>query len=153
MSRDPAHDCDQHAHEDGSVRADGQLSDVRAPSSVVLVEDDADIRQLLELLLARHARLVLGQSFGDARDALVAVRDGAPEVIVCDVGLPGMSGLEAVPLFREACPDTLIVMYTAAPDGCHQAGALGADAVVGKDGAPTRLFDQVVELLEQRRCS
>jgi CheY-like chemotaxis protein len=146
MSRDPAHASHPDAPENAALRASGR----HASSSVMLVEDDVDIRELLEMLLARDSRLGLAQSFGDARDALVAVRDGAPEAIVCDVGLPGMSGLEALPHLRQACPDAIIVMYTAAPDRCDGAMALGADAVVGKDTAPTRLFEHLVELLRRR---
>ena len=119
----------------------------------MIVEDDDDIRRLLELVLARDHRLAVGHSFDNASDALVAVSAGRPEVILCDVGLPGMSGLEALPHLRAACPDTVIVMYTANPEGSHEAVALGADAVVGKDTVPTRLFEQVVELLEQRAYS
>lgn len=120
------------------------------PYSVTLIEDDPDIRMLLELVLGRDDRLFLGQSFDNAGAALEAVRADPPEVILCDVGLPGMSGLEAVPLLRDACPTTLIVMYTADPEGSFCAEECGADAVVGKDTLPTRLLGEVVELLEQR---
>ena len=96
-------------------------------------------------MLARDHRLAVGHSFDNASDALVAVSAGRPEVILC--------GLEALPHLRAACPDTVIVMYTANPEGSHEAVALGADAVVGKDTVPTRLFEQVVELLEQRAYS
>lgn len=118
--------------------------------ALIIVEDDADIRRLLRIQLARDDRLDLGPSFDSAHDALAAVRNGCPDAIVCDVDLPGMSGLEALPSIRDACPDAVIVMYTANPEGSLDALALGADAVVGKDTDPTRLFDQVVELLGQR---
>lgn len=51
---------------------------------------------------------------------------------------------------RDACPDTVIVMYTGTPEVSLAALALGADAVVGKDAVPARLFDQVVTLLERK---
>jgi len=81
---------------------------------------------------------------------VAAARLGCPDAVICDVGLPGMSGLDAVPLFRDACPGSVIVMYTANPEGSQDAVALGADAVVGKDTIPTRLLEQVVKLLERR---
>ena len=115
----------------------------------MIIEDDADIRALLEILLDRDEQLTLVQSLDNASDALDAVRTDRPDVILCDVGLPGMSGLEAVPLLRDVCPDTVIVMYTANPEGARDAVALGANAVVGKDTGPIRLFGQVVELLEK----
>lgn len=118
--------------------------------SLMIVEDDPDLTRLLELRLDRDDRLVHSRSFVTAVDALSAVRDECPDVILCDVGLPLMSGLEAAPLLREACPNAVIVMYTAAPDSARHAIALGADAVVSKEYGPTRLFDQVVELLQRR---
>ena len=124
------------------------------PHSLVIIEDDADIRHLLELLIRRDGRLTLDRSFNNAGDALAAVREGCqPEVILCDVGLPGMSGLDALPLLRGACPEAVIMMYTANPESALDAVTLGADAVVGKDTLPPRLFDQVLELLEQRAYS
>ena len=44
-------------------------------------------------------------------------------------------------------------MYTANPEGAFDAMSLGADAVVGKDTLPPRLFEQVLELLERRAYS
>ena len=123
------------------------------PYSVLVIEDDPDIRQLLELLLRRDNRLALDRSFDNAADALTAVRDGGPEVILCDVGLPGMSGVEAVPHFRAVCPDAVIVMYTANLEAAFGAEVLGVDAVVSKDTAPARLFEKVLELIEQRMSS
>ena len=122
----------------------------RAPYSLIVVEDDADIRGLLTFVLARDDRLALGQSFDNAGDALAAIRTRCPDAILCDVGLPGMSGLDALPLLRKECPHSVIVMYTANPEGSQDALALGADAVVGKDTVPTRLLEHVVELLEQK---
>ena len=123
---------------------------VDAPYSLVIVEDDADIRDLLRIVLARDGRLVAGRAFDNAEDAVAAVRHDCPDAILCDVGLPGMSGLEALPLLRAACPTGVIVMYTANPEGSQDAMTSGADAVVGKDTVPTRLVEQVVELLERR---
>ena len=117
--------------------------------SLVIVEDDPDLTRLLELRLDRDDRLVHSRSFETAIDALAGVRDDCPDVIICDVGLPMMSGLEALPGLRAACPDAVIVMYTAAPDSARHAPALGADAVVSKEYGPSRLFDHVVELLRR----
>lgn len=125
------------------------VSAARPPFILVVVEDDPDVRRLLGMLLARDDRLVLGSSFDNASDALAAVRSDCPDAIVCDVGLPGMSGLQALPLLRAACPDTVIVMYTGNPEGSLGALVLGADAVVGKGSDPTEVLDRILELLEQ----
>jgi CheY-like chemotaxis protein len=132
------------------IPADDAAPAARRPYVLMVVEDDADLRHLLRILIALDDRLALGSSFDNARDALAAVGNGCrPDAILCDVGLPGMSGLEALPRLRDACPDTVIVMYTGNPEGSLDALARGADAVVSKDTLPARLFDHVVALLER----
>ncbi len=121
------------------------------PYSLVLIEDDPDIRLLLELFARRDGRLALDRSFDNATEALVEVCHGCPEV--CDVGLSGMSGMDALPLLRGACPEAVIVMYTANPEGALDAVTLGAVEVIGKDTLPARLFEHVLDLLEQRAYS
>ena len=76
----------------------------RPPCSVVVIEDNIHMRQLLELRLARHDRLALARSFDTAEDVLLAVRDEGADVMLCDVGLRGMSGLEATPCSGRRAP-------------------------------------------------
>ena len=124
------------------------------PDSVMIVEDDSDMRRLLEIVLNRNDRLSRDLSFDNASDALGEILSGVcPAAILCDAGLPGMSGLRAVPLFREACPNAVIVIYTANPEGCSDAVTRGADAVMSKATLPTQVVEHVAELLEQRTTS
>jgi CheY-like chemotaxis protein len=118
---------------------------------VVLVEGDADIRRLVEILLTRSDRLALSGSFDNAESALLTIADGSsPAAILCGIGLTGMSGLEAIPLLRDACPDTVIVTYTADLQRARGAVALGADAVVGKNTIPSLLPQMLLDLIEKR---
>ena len=67
---------------------------------VLVVEDDPDIRQLVELRLRGLGHRVVAASSGP--EALTVIADrGAPDVVVLDVAMPGMTGLEVLAALRE----------------------------------------------------
>lgn len=81
--------------------------------TVWLVEDDPNYRKSLELLISSEESLVLGVSAASAEEALrVTAKKQAPDVILQDIGLPGMSGIEAIAHFKKTYPDLFIIMLT-----------------------------------------
>ncbi|MCI2238648.1 response regulator [Kineococcus sp. TRM81007] len=68
-------------------------------AKVLVVEDDADIRTLLDLRLRAAGHRVIGAESAPAALAVIAER-GAPDVLVSDVSLPGTTGLELVAALR-----------------------------------------------------
>lgn len=69
-------------------------------TKVLVVEDDVDIRNLVEVRLRRHGHRVV--SVGSGEEALLVLDErGAPDVVVLDVLLPGMSGLELLAAVRQ----------------------------------------------------
>jgi CheY-like chemotaxis protein len=83
--------------------ASPSLKDVR----VLLVEDDPDTRGLLEHLLRERGAEV--GAYGSAEDALDAFAADRPDVIVSDIGLPGMDGVEFLRRVAESCGDDGVV--------------------------------------------
>ena len=73
-----------------------------------------------------------------------------PDAIICDVHMPRMDGIEALPRLREACPEGVIVMWSSDPDSALSAPGLGADAVVDKAEDPAGLMDLLVGLSSSR---
>jgi two-component system, OmpR family, response regulator TctD len=78
---------------------------------VLLVEDDPTMRSTLERALSRRGLQV--DSCGDGARALTAWRDGAPDVVVLDLTLPGLDGLEVLAQARQAGIDTPVLILTA----------------------------------------
>lgn len=76
-----------------------QPSDVGSPASVVVIEDDADVRFLLERHLRHLGWTVRGVETGE--EGLAAVADSCPDAVVVDLGLPGISGADVVRHLRE----------------------------------------------------
>jgi DNA-binding response OmpR family regulator len=111
---------------------------------VLLVEDDHDIAEPLARALAREGYEVT--TAGDGRVALAAVLDAPPDLIILDVGLPGMDGLEVCRHVRDVHPGVPILMLTAR-DGELETVA-GLDA--GADDYVTKPFRLAVLLARVR---
>jgi two-component system, chemotaxis family, chemotaxis protein CheY len=120
------------------------------PLSVLVVDDRPEIAQVLTYLVESDDRLHLTGLAKDGVDALEHTRRLSPDAIVCDVHMPRMDGLEALPLLRAACPESVIVMYTSEPDTARVAPTLGADAVVDKADDPGVLIELLVDLCAAR---
>ena len=89
--------------------------DLREPQptrgTVVLVDDMSSMRMLLKGILENIGFTVV-QSVGNGEAAVKAAKDHHPALMCLDVDMPVMSGLEALPLIREASPQTKVVMVT-----------------------------------------
>ena len=91
--------------------------------------------------LARGAKCgILGDS-GDARAAIESIAQILPDVVLLDISMPGLSGLDAIGPMREAHPRVRIVMLThhEGESFVDQAMRAGADGYLSKDSDPTEL--------------
>jgi len=119
--------------------------------SVLLVDDQPHVLHLLTMLVAADHRLTLAGTATDGRSAVAAARQHRPEAIVCDVQMPVMDGLQALPHLRRACPASVIVMYSSDVDAAWRGLQHGADAVFDKAHDATLLLDALVQLCRQGR--
>ena len=83
------------------------------PYSLFIVDDEDTLRGTLTIALEGRYRLA---DFPDAESAVAAARVDPPDLVLLDLGLPGMSGIEAIPVFRTIAPEILIVVITAYED-------------------------------------
>ena len=105
-----------------------------SPITIVLAEDHAVVRQGLRLLLETEADLkVVGEAVS-GRQAVDMVHDLRPNVIVMDIAMPLLNGLEATRQIRKAVPKTKVVILSAHSDDTYveHAMALGASGFVIK---------------------
>ena len=80
--------------------------------SVYICDNYGALRDLMRFALEDDPRVKV---IGEAEDAITCVRElpqARPDVLVLDLRMPGVTGLEAVPQIREASPDTRIVVYS-----------------------------------------
>jgi len=99
--------------------------------TIFVVDDEEHVREGIGMTLEGRYALEL---FADAESAIPAIRDGYPDLVLLDIGLPGLSGLEALPLMKQRCPDLRVVVITAFEDvkSVVQAMKLGAHDYVVK---------------------
>lgn len=83
------------------------------PIRVLVVDDTEDIRLLLRFALDHDPHFQVVGEAGSGEDAVDHCRRDCPDVVLLDCMLPGMSGLDALPLIRDACPHTKVVMTSA----------------------------------------
>lgn len=100
-------------------------------ASVVICDDDDLARRVIRGVLSDAGWDVVGEA-GRALDALEVVRRTEPEVLVLDVALPGVTGLEAIAAFNEASPSTAIVLLSAFDLADDEVTSSGAAAAVQK---------------------
>jgi DNA-binding NarL/FixJ family response regulator len=120
------------------------------PIRVALVEDQERTRQGLAALVGGTPGFAVVGSFGSMEEALPALEREPPDVLLADVGLPGMSGIEGVRLLSERDPEIAILMLTVYGDGerVFEAICAGACGYLLKDTPPNRLLEAIRELHE-----
>jgi DNA-binding NarL/FixJ family response regulator len=123
------------------------------PISIVLADDHAIFRQGLRRVLGEDPRVrVVGEAC-DGREALEIVKAQEPRVVLMDLTMPGLSGLEATRRIRKAHPKTQVVILSVHSDEEHIARALESGAVgyLLKDIRAPELFDAIEAAAGGRR--
>jgi DNA-binding NarL/FixJ family response regulator len=98
------------------------------PIRVSIVEDDSASGQILSATISRTPGFQFVSRFTDAESALAALPDEKPDVVLMDINLPGLSGVECVRQLRPRLPGTQFVMVTVYEDSDHIFNALAAGA-------------------------
>lgn len=96
--------------------------------AVSIVEDDAQARKILAGWVTHAPGFCLSGDWGDAETAVAALPQKHPDVVLMDINLPGISGVEAVKKLKTILPQTQFVMLTVYEDADHIYNALAAGA-------------------------
>ena len=116
---------------------------------VVIVEDQRELREGLAMLINGTAGFRCAGSFRTMEDALRGISRELPELVLTDIGLPGMSGTEGIRILKERYPDLPMVALTVYDDDDEIFGALCAGALgyLLKNTPPARLLECLKEVV------
>ena len=121
----------------------------QAPIRVVLADDTRDIRLLLSLALELAGGFEVVGEAGDGREAIAQATLHRPDVVLLDLAMPVLDGLQAIPQIREQAPESVIVILSGfgADAMGEEAVRLGATTYVQKGVNPTELAEQLRALV------
>lgn len=119
------------------------------PVTIALIEDQREIREGLAILIGGTDGFRIAGSYGSMESALPRIAADAPHLILIDAGLPGMSGIEGIPLLRERCPEAVVMVLSVHGDDERIFSALcaGASGYLLKNTPPARLLDSLREAI------
>jgi DNA-binding NarL/FixJ family response regulator len=114
---------------------------------VAIVEDRREIRESLAMLIGGTDGFACTGGYRSMEEALAKLKHHQPHVVLCDIGLPGMSGIEGIRILKELYPDLLILMLTIYDDDerIFDAICAGACGYLLKKTPPLRLLESLKE--------
>ena len=120
-----------------------------SPKIISIVEDKADLREAMNMMIELSAAYQLGGSFSNAEEAIKKIPDILPDVVLMDINLPGMSGIGCVNSLKSRFPEMLFLMCTAYEDEDKIFDSLkaGASGYILKTEGPVKIIDAIDELV------
>jgi DNA-binding NarL/FixJ family response regulator len=116
--------------------------------TVALVEDDSDLRDSIVRYVGGTPGFACVGAFGNAEEALLKIPKLLPNVVLMDINLPGMSGIQGAARLKVIAPSVPIVMLTVYEDSnqVFQALAAGACGYLVKSASPEKLLEAIREV-------
>lgn len=116
--------------------------------SVGLVEDHTEFRQSMVFLIDSSPAFEVQWAYGSAEEALH--RYSPVDIVLLDINLPGLTGVEAIRLFKQKEPAPKIMMLTILEDDQHVFEAIqnGADGYILKKTAPAKIPEAIQQVVE-----
>lgn len=118
--------------------------------NLIIYDDNDKLRHTLEVLLTESAGFVVKASYNNCDHAIDQIRENYPELIIMDIDMPGIGGINGVSLIKEEYPGIKIVMHTVFEDDEKIFDSLcaGADGYLLKSTNPSKLVQSLHELME-----
>ena len=116
--------------------------------SIAIIEDDEDIRESLEILVQSTEGFICTGTFGDAEAGLGFLIANPADIVLMDIHLPGMNGIECVRQLKLVHPGMQFIMCTVFKDDDSVFNALkaGATGYLLKNDDPAKIIDAIHEL-------
>jgi YesN/AraC family two-component response regulator len=118
---------------------------------VLIVDDSEDLRELLSMVIERHPsgwRVVATAAEGE--EGIEEARSNQPDLVLLDIAMPVMDGMQALPQIREVAPEAVVVMLSGYPFSAAGQNALdaGAHGYLEKSDLVRGLIPRLERILE-----
>src|SRR5688500_15945378 len=117
---------------------------------ICIVEDLKDVREGISSLLTFDERFEVLSAYPNAEIATEELPAWQPDIVIMDINLPGMSGIECIRKVKALCPHTQFMMFTIyeADDKVFEALSAGASGYLLKKTPLSKIVDALIELYE-----
>lgn len=118
--------------------------------SISVVEDMEEVRQKVKRIIDESEEFICLSTYSNAEKALEELPDLKPDIVLMDINLPGMSGIECIKEIKKKCPQIQFMMFTIYENSeqVYEALAAGATGYLLKKTAPEEILDALKELYE-----
>jgi DNA-binding NarL/FixJ family response regulator len=118
--------------------------------NIGIVEDDRELRESLAKVVEGHTRLRCVATCKSAEEALQLMPSVAPDVVLMDINLPGMTGIKCTALLKDRLPKTQILMLTIYSNNYNIFEALqaGASGYLLKSNSSEEVIDSIIGVME-----
>ena len=117
---------------------------------VTIFEDNRNLREGLTQLIGGSSGFMCAGAFANCNNLVKDIESTSPDVILMDIEMPGMNGIEAVKIVKEKFPDVKILMETIFDenDKIFQSICNGAEGYILKNTAPAQILSAIKEIYE-----
>jgi DNA-binding NarL/FixJ family response regulator len=118
--------------------------------NVMIIEDDDTYRESLQAAINASQNLACPYACESCEEALeILEKDFAPEILLLDIKLPGISGIEGIPKFKAFSPATHIIMLTVFDDDdlIFNAVCRGAEGYLLKSATPRQIYESIQNVM------
>jgi DNA-binding NarL/FixJ family response regulator len=118
------------------------------PIRICIVEDLKEIREGMVSMLSLDERFEMMTAFTDAEAAIEELPQIQPDIVIMDINLPGMNGIECIRKTKALCPSTQFMMFTIYENDekVFEALAAGASGYILKKTTISKIVDSLIEL-------
>jgi DNA-binding NarL/FixJ family response regulator len=118
--------------------------------NVAIVEDEDEIRGLLEQIIDRSPGFSCKHVYKDCESAIQSIKEARPDVVLMDIQLPGINGIEGIKILKDQMPDTDFIMLTIRDEEevIFQSLCAGATGYLLKETPPVKLLAAIREVRE-----
>jgi DNA-binding NarL/FixJ family response regulator len=117
-------------------------------STVLIVDDHALVRSSLRSILNGQSNINVCGEAKDGKEALEKLGELRPDIVLLDIGMPRMNGIEAAREIHRVLPSTKIVFFTAHPESLFEGSRSSSNGFVNKLAAETELLPTLNHLLQ-----